>query len=1200
MAVLDRPAWIVAPADAGAAEFARALGVHPLVAGVLRRRGITSVEAARAFLSPSLDDLSDPSAVPGMDDAVGLVAAAVRTGRRIAIHGDYDVDGITATAILVRALRALGAEPRWRLPHRITDGYGLGVPAVEALAAGGAELLIAADCGITAVDAVARARALGLQVVVLDHHSPGAGRPAARIVAPAPAEGEAAPCAAGLAFLFAWALRRELGHAPALPADLAALAAIGTVADVVPLAGDNRRLVAGGLDRLRTDPPLGIRALLDEAAIAGPVDTWHIGWQIAPRLNAPGRLGDPAPSLALLLTDDPSEARTLAQTLDAANRERQLILDQVLAEAIAQVDEASPRGAPGPMGIVVAGNGWHPGVVGLVAGRLAEAYRRPAVAIALSDGAGRGSARSVSGFNLVDALAACGGHLLEFGGHAMAAGLSIEGRAIPAFRECFAGRAAGVLAALPPPRVQVDAEVGLGDLTPGLVRELERLAPFGPANPAPVLAVRNVRPVTRRLVGDGAHLGIGVTDGTSFADAIGFSMAGWADILTLTGAAVDLAFTPELEPAFGGERVRLRLRALDVPGLDVEAVLGDTGLVIDRLFRRAGDFLGDTPYDGLEDAAAFHTKVVGVTFDDRQAAVAALRTGDRLRLRREPGNPHDPHAVQVRSADDRQIGYLNARLAGRLAPLMDAGVPYLASVSGLTGGGDRAAGVNVFIERTPEPAAADETLPPATGPGRTWRGGAARDLPARLPLQLNAGRPFRAGLREALELLAERRTVALMTPHGRGRAIAFAAAAALAAADHRGTLVIVPSSPRAVHRAAQLASRLGPLGLRVDVAHGLQALRARDRVSEALGAGTVDVLVATTQMLAEPGWLSAFLPRVGTIVLDGGGEPEWRAVPREVEAPAVLAVGDGGFCRAAARLFGGMAIVDDHAGRAPVTVIDRRAEAGPEGLWPILDETIRGGGKTVAVAAPREAAVRIASLAREQHAPVRVAYLHGGLPPRLREIVTQAFREGRVDVLVATTALDEEALPPDVQHVVLGALAPDLDWSLAACGGALAGRRPVTVILAAGGHDRGRYRRALEEQAPGREALVAIYRALRDWRGGRPFRWPDDAAWAHLAAAVPGLARAAVDAACDIFVEAGLASRESLPPGAPSSAPLVAGQAGQVGQTGGFQIQLSPAAGRRDLAASVRYREGRRARELFEAGAAWMLAVTTAEVQRSL
>ncbi|HKX18579.1 MAG TPA: single-stranded-DNA-specific exonuclease RecJ, partial [bacterium] len=783
MAVLDRPAWNVAPADADAAEFARALGVHSLVAGLLRRRGLDTLEAARAFLTPTLDDLGDPARIPGMDGAVSLVAAAVRAGRPIAIHGDYDVDGITATAILVRTLRGLGAPAAARLPHRIRDGYGLGIPAIEELAAGGAELLVAADCGITAVDAVGRARALGLDVVVLDHHEPGGDRPDAVIVEPGDREeGDAAPCAAGLAFLFAWALRRALHGAPALPADLAALAALGTVADVVPLTGDNRRLVAEGLRQLRTQPPLGVRALLEEAAIFGPIDTWQIGWQIAPRLNAPGRLGDPRPALELLLTDDPDEARALARTLDDANRERQMILDRVLTDAVGQVETAAHSDAGVPPAIVVAGEGWHPGVVGLVAGRLVEAYRRPAIAIALAGGSGRGSARSVSGFDLVQALAGCGSHLDAFGGHAMAAGLSIDAGAIPAFRECFGHRAAAVLAGRPQEPMAVDAEVALADVTSSLVGELGRLAPFGPGNPSPVLAVRGVRPVTRRLVGDGAHLGIGVTDGTTFVDAIGFSMGGWIDVLTLTGAAVDLAFTPELDAgrptagnqeanAGGGQapggtaRVRLRLRALDVPGVDMDAVLRDTGLVIDRLFRRAGDFLGEARYDGVEEAAAFHTKAVGVTFGDRQAVLATLRAGDRLRLRREPANPRDPHAVEVLTEDGRPVGYLNARLAGRLAPLMDAGIGYVAAVSGVTGGRDtvtdadadlgaRSFGVNVFVERAPDDlgGGVGETRSPVALPG--WRAGGARGALSRLPIYLNGGRPFRTGLGEGLDRLA--------------------------------------------------------------------------------------------------------------------------------------------------------------------------------------------------------------------------------------------------------------------------------------------------------------------------------------------------------------------------------------------------------------------------------------------------------------
>jgi single-stranded-DNA-specific exonuclease len=1187
MSVLERPVWSVASLDAETAEFAGALGVSPLLAGLLRRRGLTTVEAARSFLAPTLADLADPASLPGMDDAVALVADAVRDGAAIAVHGDYDVDGITAAAILVRALRGLGAAPRWRLPHRLRDGYGLGVAAVEELAAAGARLLIAADCGITACESVARARALGMDVVVLDHHEAGPQRPAAVVVEPGPHRADA-PCAAGLAFFFAWALRRHVGAHAGPPADLAGLAALGTVADVVPLTGDNRRLVAAGLEQLRADPPLGLRALLEEAAIAGRLDAWHIGWQVAPRLNAPGRLGDPAPSLQLLLTDDPEEARTLAQRLDAANRERQLILEQVLTDALAQVEAASPGAADVPKGLVVAGEGWHPGVVGLVAGRVAEAYGRPAVAIALSretPGGGRGSARSVPGFDLVDALGQCAGHLTGYGGHAMAAGLSITAESIPAFRACFAARAAAALAARPPEAMKVDAQVTLADLTPGLVAELERLAPFGAGNPSPVLAVRGVRPVSRRLVGGGAHLGIGVTDGTTFADAIGFSMAGWLDVLMLTGAAVDVAFTPELDRG-GSERVRLRLTSLDVPGVDMDAVLRDTGLVVDRLFRRAEDFLGEARYDGVEDAAAFYTKAAGVTFGDRPQVVAALRPGDRLRLRREPSNPHDPHAVRIVTADGGDVGYLNARLAGRVAPLMDAGVRYVASVAGVTGGGERPAGLNLFIEREPEFAAAGtrEMAPAALG----WRAGGPRDALARLPIHLNGGRPFRAGLSEALALLAGGQRVALMAPSGRGRATAIAGAAAVTAAGGRRALVLVPARSHAVHRAAQLASRLNPLGLSVEGAHGLLSLPARDRLDERLRRGAVDVVVASAELLREPGRLADFTPLVGTIVIDGGAEADWLPALPAVEAAGLFAVGTGTLCRSVVRARPETAIVQEQASRAPLAIVDRRGEEAS--IADIVIESVAKGEKTVAIVGPREAAVRVAADVRDRRGS-GVAYLHGGLSPRLREIVTQAFREGRLEALVTTPGVDEEAFPVDVQHLVVAAVPPDLDRCVAALGAALSGHRPVAITLAAGPGDRDRYRRVLEEEAPPRDVLAAIYRALREWRGEQAFVWPDDATWAQLGAAVPGLARRTVDAACEIFVEAGVASRESVP--AAAGAGLPAGRSIS-------HVQLCPPAARRDLALSLRHREGRRARAAFEAAAAWLLAAAPSEIERSL
>jgi len=1177
MTVMSRPSWVVAPSDPEAAALAEALGIHPLAAALLRRRGMVTAEAARAFLTPRLDELADPLAIPGMTEAVEVVAQSLREGRRIAVHGDYDVDGISATAILVRGLRAVAADPLWYLPHRIRDGYGLGIPAVEALAAAGAGVLIAADCGITAGDAVARARALGLAVVVLDHHEAGVELPAAAIAAPAP-DADAAPCAAGLAFLFVWALRRRLGQAPALPADLAAFAALGTVADVVPLRGDNRRLVAAGLETLRVAPPVGLGALIEEAGIQGPVDAWHIGWQLGPRLNAPGRLGDPGPSLRLLLTDDPAEARALARELDAVNRERQAILDQVLTEAAAQVEAEPPVSA-----LVLAGEGWHPGVVGLVASRLAEQYRRPAVVIALANGAGRGSARSVEGFHLLDALEACRTHLSGFGGHAMAAGLSIAADAVPAFRQALGEVAAARLPREAAGRLHVDAEVTLADLTVSLLADLDRLAPFGAGNPQPVLAVRGVRTVARRLVGDGAHLRFGVTDGGGIVEAIGFAMAAWGELLTFTGAPVDLAFALERD-RFEADRVRMRLRALDVPGIDPEAILSDTGLLLDRLFRRAPEYLGERGEGGVEEAPALYTKVVGVTFDGRQAVLAAAREGDPLRLRREPGNAHDPHAVLVTTEDGRTVGYLRAELAGRLAPSIDMGARYHATVARVTGGGDHVLGMNIYLERADDEPVASA----AAAERRVWSALGPRSAIERLPIYLTGGRPLRPAHLEALQAIAGGRPAVLAVAPGRGRATGIAGGAAIAAAAGRWALVVAPLRRQVLHRAEQLTTRLGALGLRVLPIHGLATVRDRERAAAAMAAGKADVIVGSVEAIREASLVSPYLGRIGVVILDGVAAEAVRDLPPELAGRPVLAVTAAGALGGFVRELRGTAVMHDYAPRPLLEIADHRNAPDRDR---VAEEVLSRGEKTVVYVVRRDECVRLAAHLRThgEAQARRIGYVHEGLPARLRQIITQAFREGRLDGLVATPVLDEEGLPADVRQVMVAELPWDRDQFLAACGSAGLDHRPVTLTLAFGHHDLEARRLNLDEVAPARDLLVKIYRALREWKGDAAFLWPDDDTWARVSAAVPALTRPAVAAACAVFEEAGLAARESvIAPG------------GRVRAGADWQVQLLPAEGRRELAASLRYREGLREREAWDVFCGWALAAAPADILRAV
>ncbi|TMI80402.1 MAG: single-stranded-DNA-specific exonuclease RecJ [Bacillati bacterium ANGP1] len=1159
--------WIVSPPDGGAADLAAALGVRPLTAALLRRRGISTVAEARRFLDPRLEDLADPRSLPGMDRAVECVAQALRAGSRIAVHGDYDVDGVSATAILLRGLRALGAEPLWHLPHRFHDGYGLGSRAVETFGAHGAALLIAADCGITAQDAVARARALGLDVVILDHHQPPADRPAAIIVDPRREGTASVPlCAAGMAFMFVRALRERLAISAPMPAGLVSLAALGTVADVVPLLDDNRRLAAAGLAEMRAAPLPGIKALAEIAGFGGPIAAWHIGWHLGPRLNAPGRLGDPRPSLHLLLTDDPAEARDLAQALDRANRERQEILDRTLTEAIGQAE----REASAPA-LVLAGEGWHPGVVGLVAGRIAEQYRRPAVAIGLVEGVGRGSARSVEGFNLVEALEGCRRHLLGFGGHAMAAGLTVAPEAVAEFRRAFTALAAvGAEDRVRASRLVVDAEVRIEDLTAEWVGEVERLGPFGAGNPEPVLAARGVRALNRRVVGDGRHLRLDVSDGSATIEAIGFSMAGPAELLTFTEAPVDLAVVPERDPQ-SPDRVRLRVVALEIPGMDPERILADTGALVDRLFARAEDYLGGARYDGAEDAPALHTKVVGVTFDGRQQVLTTLRPGDGLRLVREPANPHDPHAVQVATQDGRALGYLRAPLAGRLSPSIDAGARYRATVSGITGGGDRTIGLNIFLERLDDGDARD-----ARGSAAPRWDAAARfggqDRAARLAQALGGGQPLSPTQAAVLEAAASGRPLALALSPGRGLAPALACIAALAAREGRCALVVAPLRRQVVHRADQLRARLEPLGLRVCALHGLQGSRERERVDAAVRAGDVDVIVASAEAVAG-GRVGGAADRVAAVVGDRLGGPDLPPLIRPFAGAQVCLVNPPALSAAVKFVGAGATVVRDEAVRIGVRMVDNR-NAGDRDA--VMEEVLRNGEKTVVYANGREECVHLAARMRGrcgEHA--RLGYLHGGLPARVRQIVVQAFREGRLRSLVTTSALDEEALPPDVRHVVIASLPPDRERFADALGPAGFGPRPVNVTVLFSSDEVPARRRDLDGRAPDRALLASIYRSLRQWRGDGPFWWPDDAAWAHLNAALPDLAPATVDAALAIFEEAGLAAGEAT--GARSEVQLLA-------------------ASRRDLAASLRYREGRRDRAAFEECVRWAFQATGIEL----
>jgi single-stranded-DNA-specific exonuclease len=545
---------------------ARSLGVSQLVATVLGQRGIRDLEEGRQFLESRLAAMPDPLLMKDMEPAVARLARAVKQREPIAVHGDYDVDGITGTALLVETLRQFGASVEYYIPLRLKDGYGLSGEALQRAAGAGAKVAVSVDCGVSAHDEARLAANLGLDLIITDHHQAPADLPEAlAVVNPCRQDCEFPEknlSGVGVAFMLLIALRarlREEGHfagreEPDLRRSLD-LVALGTIADIVPLTGLNRTLVKYGLDLLCKGGRPGIDALKIAAAVDN-VSCGAVGFRLAPRLNAAGRLEDAAQGVALLLEESMERSLEMARELDRINRERQALEQQTLEAAIAMLEKQS---IPDRRTIVLADEGWHPGVIGIVASRLVERYFRPAVLVALENGMGKGSARSIRGFHLYRALADCRSFLDGFGGHECAAGLTINAGRIEEFRSAFEQVAQKILTPEQmEPRLFFDGEVQLEELTLGPVDELTCLAPFGAGNPQPHFVARRVRPQQLRIVGTN-HLRFTARQGGYTCPCIAFGMAERQAELT---GELDLLFAPQINEWNGSRSVQLLIKDL--------------------------------------------------------------------------------------------------------------------------------------------------------------------------------------------------------------------------------------------------------------------------------------------------------------------------------------------------------------------------------------------------------------------------------------------------------------------------------------------------------------------------------------------------------------------------------------------------------------------------------------------------------------
>ena len=565
--------WLVRETDfARATEFAAQLGVSPIVAGLLLARGYQNPESANAFLNPSLTQLHDPFLMRGMPEAVKRLLHAIDTHEPILIYGDYDVDGTTGTAVLLRALRMLGATAGYHVPHRFTEGYGIQQPALEKAVSDGYKLVVSVDCGIRAHEPLHWAQANGLDIIITDHHLPDAdeGAPPALAVLNPNQHGCDYPdkhlAGVGVAFKLIHALFRERGRENAVPGFLK-MVAIGTVADVARLVGENRAIVALGLFDLPRAVNHGLRALIEIAGCGddSEMTAYDLGFRIGPRINAAGRMDAARAVVELFEATEKEEARRLAEHLDTRNRERMEAQREIFNRAIEEFESSSAELGP-CYAAVIAGDGWHRGVIGLAASKIAERLNRPCVVISLEGDIGHGSARSIEAYHLFDGLTSCRDLLDKFGGHSHAAGLSIRRERIADFRRRLNEHAASCLTEDDlAPALSIDAEIEAKELGFQFSQDLQALEPFGAGNPRPVFVTRNFRILSAPQIVKEQHLKLRVAGADNRPlEAIWWRGVEEVETPPAVNAYVDLAYEFEANRWQGDIRLQLNVRDMRV------------------------------------------------------------------------------------------------------------------------------------------------------------------------------------------------------------------------------------------------------------------------------------------------------------------------------------------------------------------------------------------------------------------------------------------------------------------------------------------------------------------------------------------------------------------------------------------------------------------------------------------------------------
>lgn len=1093
------------------------LGISKTIANLLINRDITTFEEAKLFLYPSLSHLHDPFLMSGMALAVNRVKEAILRGEKIIIYGDFDVDGITSTSLMVLALRELGSNVDFYIPSRFDEGYGLNKSALKKLKEAGSSLIITVDCGITAIKEVDYANKIGLDIIITDHHLPGESLPIAlSVIDPKQNTCLRYPYAelagVGVAFKLIQALYDDLKMDLNLNGCLD-LVALGTIADMVPLLNENRVIVKEGLAILNETQRPGLVALkevsglLDKEITAGQVGYW-----LAPRLNAGGRITNASKCVELLLTDDIEFARKTAKYLDEKNKERQNLEEKILNQALEKVENEVDLEKEKV--IVIASEGWHEGVKGIVASRLLNRYFRPVFIFTIKANKASGSARSVSGFHLFDALSQCDEILERYGGHACAAGLSLPVEHLGSFREKINQIADETLDESDLiPKLSIDLDLHVSQVNETLLKEIELLSPFGIGNPTPVLSLKNTLLNNLSYVGDGKHLKFSVPGppaiGGRSISGIGFNYPKDNFEKNYQPIIADLAFNLDKNIWNGREELQLKLvdlKILENLPEDLPPIAG--GDFVERLFADASEIIKNEDYKNIGDADSFYSKVAGVTFEGRQDILINLEGGTCLNLIREPNNPHDENAIRIDDESGNNLGYIKAAMAKHLAPIMDSGYEYEGRVTEVTGKetdkppaiGGRHLGVNILIKKKKIGGAIEQGI--ISSVSQELKDLDRPTLVNELAKRFLNGNELRDKQKEALENLLQGKNCLTIMGTGRGKSAIFHIFSAIEAIkDNKISVILYPLRSLINDQHCYLKRVFGEIGLNVIHLSGDVDFDERESIFAALASGEAHVVLTTPEFIYHNKFeFDKLKKRIGFLVVDechhvSTSSQLHRPLYGQLDGviasmgnPLVLAITATAGEKVAPTIhktLGIEKVVIDPNVRKNLRLIDKRGIRKKD-LY--IKDVIAQQEKSIIYVNSREQSVKIASALRESvpHLRNRIVYYNAGMDSSLRCEVEERFRSGDFLTVVSTSAFGEGVNIPDIRHIFLYHMPFSFITYNQQSGRAGRDDEVSNIHILFGEKDAKINRLILESMAPSRKELVNLYRALKNISKGSP------------------------------------------------------------------------------------------------------------------